>query len=129
MKMIIVNRLLYILTIACFLFLLSCGHDGDVSEPIQWNLSGTWEVTDHFWEGDTYTYEIKIEQTGESVIFLRDSETISNGTIANDSIQCTDWNGLGIGSDSSKIYIIDEDSMTCTPLVEAISYITFSRIT
>ncbi|MBD3184543.1 hypothetical protein GF312_19830 [Candidatus Poribacteria bacterium] len=80
----------------------------EVKGDTAYDLQGVWEVSDIGFDNSVVrTYQITIEQTGSSVKFIRDGETISTGIISGETLVCGDWNGYGI----SKIYIDDETSM------------------
>ena len=106
-------------------FITGCKKDGVNDGVPTWNLQGQWEVSDVRFDGVVIrTYDITIEQAGDSVEFVRSEETISTGVILGDTIFCSDWDGYGI----SRIFIDSDTSMYSeTPQVEYLSRVDFLK--
>jgi len=67
-----------------------------------WDLEGIWEVTEvNFNNVVVYSYQVFINQDGNTMEIVRGSELLSTGFISGDVIYCDDWYGYGI----SRIYI------------------------
>jgi hypothetical protein len=89
-------------------------------------LGGDWLVSDiRFDDVVLREYPIVITQTGDSITLVRDQETISTGTIDEDILSCTDWDGYGLGP----IYIERSDYMhSGTPDVEILKQVDFNKV-
>ena|GEM_PF-2080422 len=105
-------RVLAIIMVTIFP-LLSCGQR-HVIEPTEGPgltlgyLSGDWDVY-HIWFTNVVsdTTSLTIFHVETHVCFVESTDTISTGTVVDDTIRCTDMYGLGI----SKIFIDDADHM------------------
>jgi hypothetical protein len=82
------------------ILLVFSGCDGLIN-PLQpnppnvtWNLQGLWEVSDvRFDRVIIRTYYVTIEQSDDSVEFVRNGETITTGVISVNTLSCSDWDG------------------------------------
>jgi hypothetical protein len=76
------------------------------------DLSGYWDVHHIRYDGALVrTTNVFISQSGDSVWFLEEADTISTGVIVADTIRCTDMYYLGI----SRIFIDDNSHMHSEP--------------
>jgi len=93
--------------------------------PQRGDLSGPWDVYHiKFDETLVRTTDLFITQSGDSVYFLEESDTISTGIIVADTIRCSDMYYLGI----SRIFIDDDSHMHSErPLAEYYKRLDFIR--
>jgi hypothetical protein len=93
--------------------------------PQAGDLSGFWDVYHiKFDETLVRTTDLFITQSGDSVWFLEESDTVSTGIIVADTIRCSDMYYLGI----SRIFIEENSHMHSErPLAEYYKRLDFVR--
>lgn len=67
-----------------------------------WDLEGIWEISEiDLYDVPVYTYQVFLNQDGNTVEIVRGSELLTTGFISGDIIYCDDWYGYDI----SRVYI------------------------